>query len=112
MTSADFFAQPVSEQVFFSSEINKNTGNRRNNLSNQTIEIGVCRSFNVQVSPANVIQSLIVNHEGNVGMLQSVVGFEDGIVGLDDGGGDLWRGINGKFQLGLFAKICGKALHE
>ena len=36
-------------------------------------------------------------------MLQGGVGGEDGVVGLDDGGGDLWGGVDGELQLGLLA---------
>ena len=38
-------------------------------------------------------------HESTVGVLEGGMGGEDGVVGLDDSGGDLWGGVDGEFQL-------------
>ena len=59
----------------------------------------VGRSLNIQILPADVVDRLIVNKEGAVGVLDGAVGGEDGIVGLHDGGGDPGSGIHGEFQL-------------
>ncbi len=40
------------------------------------------------------------------------MGREDGVVGLDDGGGDLGRGVDGVAELGLLAVVDGEALKE
>ena len=45
-------------------------------------------------------------------MLQGGVSGEDGVVGLDDGGGDLWSGVDGELQLGLLAVVDGETLHQ
>ena len=45
-------------------------------------------------------------------MLQGGVRGEDGIVGLNNGSGDLRSRVDGEFQLGLFAVINREALHE
>ena len=45
-------------------------------------------------------------------MLQGGVGGEDGVVGLDDGGGDLWGGVDGELQLGLLAVVNRETLHQ
>merc|ERR1719362_1719316 len=37
---------------------------------------------------------------------------QDGVVWLDDGGGDLGRGVDGEAELGLLAVINGKSLEE
>jgi hypothetical protein len=49
------------------------------NLTNQTIQVGVCWSLNVQVTSADVINGLVVNHESTVGMFKCCMG---GIVDL------------------------------
>ena len=54
------------------------------NLTDQTVEVGVGRALNVQITTADVIDSLIVNHKCAVGVLQSGVGCQDGVVGLND----------------------------
>ena len=44
-------------------------------------------------------------------MLQGGVGGEDGVVGLNDGGGDLWGWVDGKLELGLLAVVDRETLH-
>ena len=50
-----------------------------NNLANQPVEVGVSWPLNVQVPAADVIDGLIVNHEGAVRVLKSRVGGQDGL---------------------------------
>jgi hypothetical protein len=57
----------------------------RYDLSNEPIEIGVSWALNVEVPTADVINGLVVDHEGAVGMFQCGVGCQDGVVGFDDG---------------------------
>ena len=59
------------------------------NLGDQTVEVGVGRPLDVQIPPADVIDGLVVHHEGAVRMLQRSVSAEGGVVGLNNSGGDL-----------------------
>merc|ERR1719410_2107208 len=61
-------------------------GDGGDNLADEPVQIGVRGSVNVEVPPANVIDSLVVNHEGAVGVLQGGVGGQDRVVGLDHSG--------------------------
>ena len=61
-------------------------GDRRHNLTDQPVQIRVCRPFNVEVAPTNVVNRFVVDHEGTVGMLQRSVGSQDGVVRLHNGG--------------------------
>ena len=45
-------------------------------------------------------------------MLESGVGGQDGVVGLNNSGGHLRSGIDGKLQLGLLPVVHGKSLHQ
>ena len=45
-------------------------------------------------------------------MLERGVGGEDGVVGLDDGGGGLGGRVNAELELALLAIVDGQALHE
>jgi hypothetical protein len=45
-------------------------------------------------------------------VLEEGVGREDGVVWLNDGGGDLGRGVNGEAELGFLAVVNGKSLEE
>ena len=53
------------------------------NLTNQPVEIGVCGPLNVQVTSADIVNGLIVNHEGTVWMLQGSVSSQDRVVGFN-----------------------------
>jgi len=87
-------------------------GDGGNDLADETVQVGVSWSLNVEVATADVVDGLVVDHEGTVGVLQGGVGGEDGVVGLDDGGGDLWGWVNSKFELGFLAVVNGEALHQ
>ena len=45
-----------------------------NNLGDQTVQVGVGRTFNVEVSSADVVDGLVVDHESTVGVLQGGYG--------------------------------------
>ena len=77
-----------------------------------TIQVGVGWALNVEVATADVVDGLVVDHEGTVGVLQGGVGGQDRVVWLDDGGGDLWGGVDGELQLGLLAVVNGETLHQ
>ena len=64
-------------------------GDGRDNLSNEPVQVGVGWSLNVKVSSADIVDGLVVDHEGTVGVLQGGMGGEDRVVGLNDGGGNL-----------------------
>ena len=52
------------------------------NLADQPVEVGVGRSLDVEVPPADVVDSLVVDHEGTVNMLERGVSGEDRVVGF------------------------------
>ena len=64
-------------------------GDGGHDLADQTVEVGVGGTLDVQVAAADVVDGLVVDHEGAVGVLQGGVGGQDGVVGLDHSGGDL-----------------------
>merc|ERR1740115_280240 len=61
-------------------------GDGGHDLGNETVQVGVCWSFNVQVSSADVVHRFVVNHEGTVGVLEGGVASEDGVVWFDNSG--------------------------
>merc|ERR1711935_760585 len=87
-------------------------GDGGDDLSDEPVEVGVGRALNVEVATADVVDGLIVHHEGTVGVLQGGVGGEDRVVRLDDGSGHLRGGVDGEFKLGLLAIVDRKAFHE
>ena len=82
------------------------------NLTNQTVQIGVGRPLNVKVTSADVVNSLVVDHECAVGVLKGGMGGQDGVVWLNDSGGDLGSGVDGELQLGFLSVVDAEAFHE
>ena len=77
-------------QIYVESTIEAEGGcDGGHNLTNQTVQVGVGGTFDVQVTTTDVVDGLVVDHEGTVRVLQGGVGRQDGIVGLDHGGGHL-----------------------
>ena len=66
-------------------------GDGGHDLGDQTVEVGVGGTFDVQVTATDVVDGLVVDHEGAVGVLQGGVGGQDGVVRFYDSGGDLQR---------------------
>ena len=65
------------------------SGDGGDDLSNEPVQVGVAGSLDVQVSAADIIDGLVVDHEGTVRVLQGGVGGQDRVVGLNNGGGNL-----------------------
>jgi hypothetical protein len=81
-------------------------------LSDQTVQVLVVGALNAEVTAADVVNGLVVDHEGAVGVLKSGVSGEDGVVRLDNGGGDLRSWVDAELKLALLAVVDGEALHE
>ena len=81
-------------------------------LAHEAVKIRVGRALNVEVSTADVIDGLIVYHEGTIRVLQGGVGGEDGVVGLNHSCGNLGGWVNGELQLGLLAIVDREAFHQ
>ena len=85
---------------------------RAHNLRYEPIEVGVRGPADAQIAAAYVVDGLVVDHEGAVGVLQGGVRGQYGVVGLDDSGRDLRRRIDGKLELALLAVVHAQLLHE
>ena len=100
-------------QVYIEGTVKSQRGSDgADNLADQPVQVGVGWSLNVQVSSADIVDGLIVDHEGTVRVLQGGVGGQDGVVGLNDGSGDLWGWVDGKLQLGFLAIVNAETFHK
>jgi hypothetical protein len=82
-------------------------------ISSLTASLRFDGALNVQVTATDVIQSLVVVHDGNVGMFKQRVDAEDGVVWLDHGSSNLRACPDCETQLGLLAVVDREALqHE
>ena len=82
------------------------------NLGHQAVQVLVAGTLNSEVTAADVVDGLVVNHEAAVGVLQGGVGGQDGVVRLHDGGSVLGGGVDAELQLGLLAVVNGETLHQ
>jgi hypothetical protein len=81
-------------------------------LTDESVQVGVGGTLNVQVTTANIIYCLIVDHEGAVRVLQGGVGGQDGVVRLNNSSGNLGSWVDGKLELGLLSVVNGETFHE
>lgn len=81
-------------------------------LTNQSVQVGVGWSLDVQVTSADIVDGFVVNHESTVGVLKGGMGGQDGVVWLYNSGGDLWGWVDGELQLGFLSVIDGETFHE
>ena len=113
-------------------------GERRDALRDQAVEVGVGRALDVQGAAADVVQGLVVvwfvtsvcltkartapakkqavfaARKRNVFICSRSVNAMATyrVVGLDNGGGHLGRGVHGEAELGLLAVVDGQALQQ
>jgi hypothetical protein len=80
-------------------------GEGRNDLSNQSVKIGISGSFDIEISSTDVVDGFIVKHDGDIGMFKERMGGEDGVVWLNDSGGNLGRWVDCETELGFFSVI-------
>ena len=52
-------------------------GQRGNDLSDQSVQVGISGSFNVQVSSADIIDGFVIQHNTDIGVFQQGVGGQD-----------------------------------
>ena len=81
-------------------------------LSNQAIEVLIVRTLQAQVAATDIVDGLIVDHEAAVGVLESSVSGQDGVVWLDHSSGDLRGRIDTEFELALFTIVDRETLHQ
>jgi len=88
------------------------SGQGRDNLSDETVQVGVGGALDIEVAAADIVDGLVVEHDGDIGVLEERVGGEDGVVRFNNGGGDLGRGVDGESELGFLTVIDGESLEE
>jgi hypothetical protein len=90
----------------------KGGGQRGDDLSYESVQVGVGGSVDIEGTLADVVECLIVEHEGNIGVLKQRVGREHRVVGLHNCGGDLGRGVNAEVEFAFLSIINGESLEK
>ena len=82
------------------------------NLSDESVQVGVGWSLDIEVSSADIVNGLIVDHDGDISVLEEGVSGEDGVVWLNNSGGDLWGWVDGESELGFLTVVDRESLEE
>ena len=82
-------------------------GERRDDLPDETVEVGVRGALDIEGAAADVVDRLVVEHDRDVGVLEERVRGQHGVVGLNHRGGHPGGGVDGEPELGLLAVIHG-----
>jgi hypothetical protein len=53
------------------------SGQRGDNLGNESVQVGVGWSLDIEVSSADIIDGFVIKDDGNIGVLEKGVGGED-----------------------------------
>ena len=81
-------------------------------MSNESVQVGISGSLNIEVSSADIIDGFVIKHNSNISVLKEGVGSEHSVVGLNNCSGDLRRWIDGETKLGFLTIIDGKSFEE
>lgn len=74
-------------------------------MRDKSVQVGVGGSLNIEVSSADIVDGLVVEHDGDISVLEEGVGGQNGVVGLNDGSGDLRGGIDSESEFGLLSVV-------
>ena len=74
-------------------------------MSNESVQVGVGWSLNIKVSSADIIDGFVIKDDSDIGMLKKRVSGEDGVVWLNNGGGDLWGWVDNESELGFLTVV-------
>lgn len=64
-------------------------GKGRDDLRDKSVKVGVSGSLNVEVSSADIVDSFVIEHDGDISVLKEGVSGEHGVVGFNNSGGNL-----------------------
>ena len=90
----------------------KGGSKRGDNLSDESVKVGVGWSFDVKGSSADIIDSLVIKHNGDISMFEEGVSGKDGVVWFDNSGRDLWGWVDGETEFGFLTVIDRESLEE
>lgn len=79
----------------------KNTSGalEKHTLSNETVQVLIVGALETKVATADIVDGLVVDHEGAVGVLKGSVGGENRVVGLNNRGSGLGGRIDAELEL-------------
>ena len=64
------------------------------NLGDESVQVGVGWSLDVEVPSADVVDGFVIDHKGTIGVFQGGVSGEDGVIWFDNCSGNLRCWVN------------------
>uniref|UniRef100_K3X1R8 Secreted protein n=1 Tax=Globisporangium ultimum (strain ATCC 200006 / CBS 805.95 / DAOM BR144) TaxID=431595 RepID=K3X1R8_GLOUD len=80
-------------------------GERRDDLRNQTVQVGVRWAFNVERAATDIVDGFVVEHHSDIRVFQERVSREHRVIWLNDSRRHLWRRIDREAKLTLAAVV-------
>jgi hypothetical protein len=90
----------------------KGCSKRGDNLSDQTVQVGVGWALDIKRATADIVDSFVIKHNCNIGVLKKRVGRKNAIVWFYNSSGYLWGWVYTESELGLASVVYGKALKK
>lgn len=90
----------------------KTGSQRRNNLTDKSVQVCVSGSFDVELSSADIVDGFVIEHDSDVSVFKERVSGENRVVWLNDSVGDLRGGIDGESELGFLSVIDRKSFQK
>jgi hypothetical protein len=85
---------------------------RRDDLSNQSVQVGVSWLLNIQRSSADIVDGFIVQHKGDISVFQERVCGQYRVVWFYNSCGDLWGWVDAEIELGLLSIVNRQSFQE
>ena len=81
-------------------------------LRDQSVQVGVGGSFNIEISSADIIDGFVVEHNSNISVFKKGVSWKNWVVGFNNSGWDLRWGIDGEAKFWFFTVIDWKSFKK
>merc|ERR1719216_453315 len=87
-------------------------GHGGHGLGHDTVHVAVGGALHLEVALEDLVDGLVVEDQGHLGVVEEQVGGEEAVVGLDDHRREVGRGVDLEADLGLLAVVHGEALEH
>jgi len=99
--------------IYIQCTIESEGGSQRwDDLSNESVQVGVCWSFNIEISSADIIDGFIVEHNGDISVFKEWVSWKNWVVWLNDGSWNLRWWIYSETELWFLSIIDWESLEQ
>jgi len=84
----------------------------RDDLGDQSVQVGVGWSLNIEGSSADIIDGFVIKGDGDISVFKKSMGGEHRVVWLNDGSGNLRGWVDSETKLGLLSVVNGETLKK